>query len=331
MHGGFEGNNEIISRIEAHFDETIHFWVTVHAEKVSGQIFNIGRIKEKASEYLIICFPKETNEIRQMFLDFKYTIEDVIYVNPTLDYSKNSVDQYGNAVSTLPPNVKLLIKGCNNIVKVRKIKCESKIDIIINGDGAEITINEGVEFRKDYVITITSSENSKARLMIDENTVFWGDGMISIYYGEIIIGKKCTFNRMCKMFAHYHYSIVIEDDCMCSHEVIFLSGDCHNIYDVVSKKCINSGKLLNQGKNQIRIKEHVWIGIRSTILNGTEVGQGTIIGACSVVKGKYPNNCAIAGNVAKIVRKNVTWDRYKIEADGLIDILNSKYISETII
>ena len=47
-------------------------------------------------------------------------------------------------------------------------------------------------------------------------------------------------------------------------------------------------------------------------MHGTSIGDGSIIGARSVVKKAFPNNCSIAGNPAKIVRKNVAWGREQI-------------------
>ena len=42
--------------------------------------------------------------------------------------------------------------------------------------------------------------------------------------------------------------------------------------------------------------------MRSIILPGTEIGDNTIIGAGSVVKGKIPANVIIAGNPAKVIK-----------------------------
>lgn len=65
----------------------------------------------------------------------------------------------------------------------------------------------------------------------------------------------------------------------------------------------------NNQKNKIIINDHVWIGHSVTILKGTNVGPGSIIGANSLVTKKFPNNCIITGVPAKITRKNVCWCR----------------------
>lgn len=55
-------------------------------------------------------------------------------------------------------------------------------------------------------------------------------------------------------------------------------------------------------KGPIIVGDDVWIGNRATILSGTQIGQGAVIGACAVVSGRVPPYAVVAGNPAKIVR-----------------------------
>ena len=47
----------------------------------------------------------------------------------------------------------------------------------------------------------------------------------------------------------------------------------------------------------------------------------------SVVKGRYPNNCAIGGNPARLIRKNVIWDNNY--TDGMLEECPEEYILPT--
>lgn len=63
---------------------------------------------------------------------------------------------------------------------------------------------------------------------------------------------------------------------------------------------------------KIELGEHVWVGRRGLILGGmksTVIGDGSIVGAQSVVKGKFPNNVILAGTSAKIIKKDIAWSR----------------------
>ena len=62
-----------------------------------------------------------------------------------------------------------------------------------------------------------------------------------------------------------------------------------------------------------------WIGINSTILDGTVIGKNCVVGAHSLVKGSFPDYCVIAGAPAKIIKRyneqNKLWIR-EIKGDS---------------
>ena len=59
----------------------------------------------------------------------------------------------------------------------------------------------------------------------------------------------------------------------------------------------------------INIGNHCWIGANSTILKNTTIADDSIIGWGGVVSGSYSqSHCAIAGNPARVVKTNITWD-----------------------
>jgi len=55
-------------------------------------------------------------------------------------------------------------------------------------------------------------------------------------------------------------------------------------------------------KGTISIGSDVWIGAKSTILSGSIIGHGCVIGANSVVKGQFPPYSIIAGSPGRVVR-----------------------------
>ena len=79
-----------------------------------------------------------------------------------------------------------------------------------------------------------------------------------------------------------------------------MDTDQHSIYDA-SQKRINEDAA-------IFIHSKVWIGARSTILKGVEVGPHNVIGAQSLVSQSFKGTRQVlAGNPAKIVKKAVEW------------------------
>lgn len=55
------------------------------------------------------------------------------------------------------------------------------------------------------------------------------------------------------------------------------------------------------GVGKVSIGNNVFIGVNSIILMNTEIGDNVIIGAGSVVHGKIPSNCVVAGSPAKVI------------------------------
>lgn len=60
------------------------------------------------------------------------------------------------------------------------------------------------------------------------------------------------------------------------------------------------GEWIGEGAETV-IGENCFIGINSVLLMGTQLGNNVIVGAGSVVHGKFPDNVVIAGNPAKII------------------------------
>ena len=53
----------------------------------------------------------------------------------------------------------------------------------------------------------------------------------------------------------------------------------------------------------IAIGNNVWIGGGAIILPGVTLGDNVVVGAGSVVTKSFPNNVAIAGNPARIIKE----------------------------
>lgn len=122
------------------------------------------------------------------------------------------------------------------------------------------------------------------------------------YNCKIKIGNFVSSTNKTYMTCAENTKIEIGDDCMFATNNQIRTDDAHAIYD--SKTGVRVNKSLD-----ISIGNHVWIGHSATILGGSVIGNGSIVGMSSIVKKKFPNNCVIAGIPAKVVKKDVFWQR----------------------
>jgi acetyltransferase-like isoleucine patch superfamily enzyme len=60
-------------------------------------------------------------------------------------------------------------------------------------------------------------------------------------------------------------------------------------------------RLQEQSSRGIRIGDNVWIAAGCVVLDGADIGSGTIVTPNTVVSGRIPANSVVQGNPAKII------------------------------
>ena len=65
-------------------------------------------------------------------------------------------------------------------------------------------------------------------------------------------------------------------------------------------------------RKETRIGSRCFIGVNAIILPGISIGNEVIVGSGSVVTKDVPSNCIVAGNPAKIIRKDIHTYNYGI-------------------
>ena len=119
----------------------------------------------------------------------------------------------------------------------------------------------------------------------------------------ISLGAHNSIEKHTHLDAIEGTKIEIGDDCMISRDVNIRTGDGHAVF------ALNTNLRVNQSKN-VKIGNHVWVGMRTIVLKGCEISSGSIVGASSVVtKSFLQTNIAIAGNPAVAIKQNVCWKR----------------------
>ena len=115
--------------------------------------------------------------------------------------------------------------------------------------------------------------------------------------GELIVGAGGYVNSNTLFVVMKR--LTIGDNCSISWNCQFLDSDFHQIeYDGKSRT----------SEGIIAIGNHVWIGCNVKVYKNSFIADGCIVASDSVVKSEFrESNCLIAGNPAKIIKRNVSW------------------------
>ncbi|MEL6692992.1 MAG: acyltransferase [Pseudomonadota bacterium] len=125
--------------------------------------------------------------------------------------------------------------------------------------------------------------------------------------GQIELGDDTSINGL--VAGLLESKIVMGKDCMLSHDIHMQPHNQHGIIDLETRQLVKD-------KRNIVLGDHVWIGRAVSVLPGVTIGNGSIVGANSVITKDVPENSAVAGYPAKLVRENCTWSRSSLEIDA---------------
>ena len=167
--------------------------------------------------------------------------------------------------------------------------------------------NSTLELHSNYYLTEFKLKGSRqeAILHLRENAKMVVEGDVRQIYGSTIEVHKdaklsigsCVINVGAVIVAGKE--IRIGQEVLISRNVFVYDADHHKILD-------DDGNIKNDAKETI-IGNHVWIGLRATVLRGTEIGDGAMIAAGSVVGGKIKSHTMAIGFPARSY-SNIKWE-----------------------
>jgi acetyltransferase-like isoleucine patch superfamily enzyme len=112
--------------------------------------------------------------------------------------------------------------------------------------------------------------------------------------GPLRIGRHVEIANGCVITSHAA-GLEIGDDCLIGPNVSILGNNYR--YDRLDVPI----RLQEKVSKGIRIGANVWIGANCVILDGADIGAGSILTPGAVVSGKIPENSIVQGNPAKVI------------------------------
>ncbi|MEC5293724.1 MULTISPECIES: acyltransferase [unclassified Aurantimonas] len=173
--------------------------------------------------------------------------------------------------------------------------------------------------RSDFVIRmlgVRAGEGTKislqsARSLLRGNAIIGADCIINNRFSfdrkdaKITIGNRCFIGKSHLVCA---FGITIDDDVIISWGVTIVDHNSHALdADLRNQDIAN----WHRGQKNwtgiqiapVRIERRAWIGFNAIILKGVTIGEGSIVGAGSIVTKNVAPYTVVAGNPAREIRK----------------------------
>lgn len=156
------------------------------------------------------------------------------------------------------------------------------IPIVVKDKNANIIIGTNCHIRSGFLTNLVGLSQRSIICARDEAVIKIGNGVgmsgVTIYAREAItIGDRCVIGGNVK---------ILDNDFHPADPNLRLENPC-----------------ANYGTKPIIVGKNVFIGCNSLILKGVTIGDNSVVGAGSVVCNSVPENCIVAGNPARIVKK----------------------------
>jgi acetyltransferase-like isoleucine patch superfamily enzyme len=105
-----------------------------------------------------------------------------------------------------------------------------------------------------------------------------------------------------------HTEVTIGSDVIISWGVTVVDHDSHSTSWKLRSSDVERWRLGSKSWEHVpvravNIRDKVWVGFGASILKGITIGEGAVVGACSVVTRDVPARVVVAGNPARVIRE----------------------------
>ncbi len=183
---------------------------------------------------------------------------------------------------------KLILKATG--VKYGKNLLLKGVPVIFNKSGASLSIGDNVTIKSSFLSNLVGLYSRTIIVTRAPGAYIFIGNNVGIS-GATIYARK---------------GITIGDNTAIGGNVKILDNDFHPIEVETRNQLLadpNGGNSDLIPAKEIKIGKNCFIGCNSIILKGSVLGDNCVVGAGAVVAGQFEDNCVIAGNPAKVIRR----------------------------
>lgn len=171
---------------------------------------------------------------------------------------------------------------------------------------AQATVGERTRFYTGAVVENMSGQ--KNGIVVGAGCAIRGRLVTFPHGGQITIGRSTFVGQGSNIWSAS--KVVIGDRVMISHDVEIHDTNSHSLN--AELRALHFSEIMSGGHptelpdvaaSPIVIGDDVWVGFRSIILKGVNIGAGSIVAAGSLVVDDVPPGVLVAGVPAKQIRK----------------------------
>ena len=162
--------------------------------------------------------------------------------------------------------------------------------------GLKISIDDNVIIDDGVVLDAKGASNQG--VVIKKDTVVSRNVILSCKNGNITIGNSCTIGISTLIHSVEGCDVVIGDKVLIGAFCYFIGGGSYATNDL-DKPFKEQGAELHGG---ISVADNVWFGSNVQIMDGVNVGTGSIVGASTVVNKAVSDYWVVAGVPMKKIK-----------------------------
>lgn len=252
----------------------------------------VNGIREQIMNLLISSGMEDDQDY--FYISHEYTVQTRYYYK----------DIYGNEIISKSnlSNVSIQVNGYNSKVVIGKNVLVKGELLIVLGSSNKIVIEDGCQFSYTNQIITEYKSNVKVGFRCIVNSLQMHS------YSQIYIGNKVNLGSNNFIIANTNSPIEIGDRCLFASNIQVRSGNGHSIFDLIEQNEISNIK-----NKCVFIGKHVWIGDSSKIMQGSYIGDESVVGTSTLTTKKYNQHVLIVGSPGKVLRESIVWDDEEID------------------